>query len=180
MSEKTQTAEISFWSRGANSFLDMWTARAQPVSSASRQALSLLNSHEVSGTGVTNSISHRRNQLPRKETSQGHPNLQNPGLQILEALGSPLVGPEETLWTQLPGEPSLPVSTPTVDRPQGCPECTLEPTPHSNSTMSFDSCTQGGVQIHSSHRQHGQIQARHKGPQQLCRHTLRHTTRTAT
>ena len=109
------------------------------MSSASRQALSLLNSHEVSGTGVTNSISHRRNQLPRKETSQGHPNLQNPGLQIIEALGSPLVGPEETLWTQLPGEQSLPssVSTPTVDRLQGCPQCTLEPTPHSNSTHEF-------------------------------------------
>ena len=109
------------------------------MSSASRQALSLLNSHEVSGTGVTNSILHRRNQMPRKETSQGHPNVQNPGLQILEALGSPLVGSEKTLCTQLPGEPSLSssVSTPTVNRPQGCPECTLEPTPHLNSTHEF-------------------------------------------
>lgn len=73
------------------------------MSSALGQALSPLNKHGVGRTGVTNSTSQRRKEMPRKDTSQGHSKLGDleSWSPDSEVLGSPRVGPEETSPTQL-------------------------------------------------------------------------------
>lgn len=69
------------------------------------QALSLLNRSQVSGTGVTN-LTSQRNQVLRKETFQGHSNLQDLESWSLdsEARESSMDRPKETSWTLLCGD----------------------------------------------------------------------------
>lgn len=133
------------------------------MSSALCQALSSLNSHMKSAEQVLPTLLHERKPDAWKGDIPRSPKTAGSRILVIRfrGPGSPLVGPEETSWTQLPGELALFsfVSTPTGGSPKGSAECTPGRRDHSNRGHEFRLDTHGRVQTQSSHTLRGQTQA---------------------